>query len=107
MSTADEIRKFAELRDAGQISEAEYQAAKERLLRSGAAADDRPLAPLNRLRRATKDRWLGGVCGGLAALTRTESWIWRLLFVIALCFAGVGPVIYLLLWIFVPADDSI
>jgi phage shock protein PspC (stress-responsive transcriptional regulator) len=59
---------------------------------------------INRLRRSGHDRWVAGVCGGLAATTGVESWIWRLLMV-ALAFAGgLGVVIYALLWIFVPAN---
>ena len=119
MSMADEIRKLAELRAAGEITEAEYQQAKARLLAAdvgagsaggaGAGAGGAPrgaASPINRFRRSTSDRWIGGVCGGLAALTDTDSWVWRLLFTVALVFAGVGPLLYILLWIFVPSDDQ-
>ena len=107
MSVADEIRKLAELRDAGQLSDEEFAAAKKRLLEGVGGS---PLLPtdsgLNRLRRSTTDRWIGGVCGGLAKVTGMDSWIWRLLFVITSIFAGFGLLPYLLLWIFVPADDQ-
>jgi len=112
MSMADEIRKLAELRAAGEISEAEYQQAKARLLdadgRAGGAPASGPLAgnPVSRLRRSSRDRWLGGVCGGIAELTDTDSWIWRLLFAVSTLFAGFGPLLYLLLWIFVPSDEK-
>ncbi|HLO95692.1 MAG TPA: PspC domain-containing protein [Burkholderiaceae bacterium] len=33
-----------------------------------------------------------------------ESWIWRLLFVLASLCVGGGLVVYLLLWIFVPEE---
>jgi predicted MFS family arabinose efflux permease len=36
-----------------------------------------------------------------------ESWIWRLLFaLLALC-AGTGVLVYLLMWILIPADPVI
>ncbi len=105
MSIADEIRKLAELRDAGQITEAEFLEAKSRLLSAGGATPS-PVSPVKRLRRSVADRWIGGVCGGLAVMTNSESWIWRLLFAICTLFAGVGPLIYILLWIFVPPEQE-
>jgi len=64
-------------------------------------------APVNALRRSRADRWLGGVCGGIARVTGVESWIWRLLFAwLALC-AGTGVLVYLLMWILIPADPVI
>ena len=108
MSMADEIRKLAELRDAGQITEAEFLEAKSRLLSAGGATASpvSPVSPVKRLRRSVGDRWIGGVCGGLAVMTNSESWIWRLLFAVCTLFAGVGPLIYILLWIFVPPEQQ-
>ena len=37
---------------------------------------------INGLRRSQNDRWLGGVCGGLARFTGVDSWLWRLGFVL-------------------------
>jgi phage shock protein PspC (stress-responsive transcriptional regulator) len=57
---------------------------------------------LHRLTLSNKDRWIGGVCGGLGEHTPVPSWSWRLLFVLlSLCFFT-GFLIYILLWIFVP-----
>jgi len=108
MSIADEIRKLAELRDAGQITDAEYLNAKTRLLNAPVSVNSGfpPDSPVNRFRRSTNDRWIGGVCGGLAKLTGVDSWVWRLLFVISVFFAGFGILPYVLLWIFVPSDDQ-
>ena len=62
-----------------------------------------PMA-ISALRRSRDDRWLGGVCGGIARFTDVESWVWRLLFaLLALC-AGTGALLYLLMWILIPAD---
>ena len=107
MSIADELSKLDELRQRGTLSDAEFARAKERLL--GTATPPPPVPPpvldaVNRLRRSTGDRWIGGVCGGLARATGLESWVWRLIFAVLILFGGAGIVIYLLLWIFVPAD---
>jgi phage shock protein PspC (stress-responsive transcriptional regulator) len=64
-----------------------------------------PAAPVGRppLRRSTTDRMAGGVCGGLAEHTGVDSLIWRVGF-IALTFAGgAGILVYLLLWVLMPA----
>ncbi|MBS0301109.1 MAG: PspC domain-containing protein [Proteobacteria bacterium] len=107
MSIADELSKLDELRQRGTLSDAEFARAKERLL--GTATPPPPVPPpvldaVNRLRRSTGDRWIGGVCGGLARATGLESWVWRLIFAVLILFGGAGIVIYLLLWIFVPAE---
>lgn len=59
-------------------------------------------AALNTLQRSRSDRWLGGVCGGLADLTGIAAWIWRVFFVLSVLCAGTGIAIYVLLWILVP-----
>ena len=107
MSIADELCKLDELRQRGTLSDAEFARAKERLL--GTATPPPPVPPpvldaVNRLRRSTGDRWIGGVCGGLARATGLESWVWRLISAVLILFGSAGIVIYLLLWIFVPAD---
>ena len=107
MSIADELCKLDELRQRGTLSDAEFARAKERLL--GTATPPPPVPPpvldaVNRLRRSTGDRWIGGVCGGLARATGLESWVWRLIFAVLILFGGAGIFIYLLLWIFVPAE---
>ncbi len=45
-----------------------------------------------------------GVCGGIAALTGVDAWIWRLMATVLALFGGTGVLIYLLLWIFVPDE---
>jgi len=107
MSIADELCKLDELRQRGTLSDAEFARAKERLLDTATPPPPVPppvLDAVNRLRRSTGDRWIGGVCGGLARATGLESWVWRLIFAVLILFGGAGIVIYLLLWIFVPAD---
>ena len=56
------------------------------------------------MRRSSADRWVAGVCGGLAKATGVESWLWRLILTVLLLFGGTGAVLYILLWLFVPAE---
>ena len=106
---ADEIKRLHELHEAGVLSDAEYEQAKARVLNgvgaAGATKGDGSLSgEINSLRRSRTDRWLGGVCGGLAVASGVESWVWRLVFVLFSLTFGFGFVIYLLLWIFVPEE---
>lgn len=106
MALSEELNKLDELRQRGALSEDEFARAKARLLDGAPAAapSAAPAAALNALRRSRSDRWLGGVCGGLAAPTGVDAWVWRLLFALFFLFGGVGLILYLLLWIFVPSE---
>ncbi len=105
MSLSDELSKLAELRASGTLTEQEFTRAKERLLNAEHAQDPEPLtAAVNSFRRSRNDRWIGGVCGGIAQSTAVESWVWRLLFTVMFLCAGAGLLVYLLLWMFVPSD---
>ncbi|MFO7570075.1 MAG: PspC domain-containing protein [Smithellaceae bacterium] len=61
---------------------------------------------LQQLKLSNKDRWIGGVCGGLGEHTPVPSWSWRLLFALLFIFFGTGLLIYILLWIFVPRKTT-
>ena len=115
---SDEIKRLHELHQAGALSDAEYEQAKARIL-SGASTVSLRKEPasaerlsfdqhrddlLSGLRRSRVDRWLGGVCGGLARTYGLESWVWRLIFALFVLTFGFGVVIYLLLWVFVPEE---
>ncbi len=104
MSTADEIAKLHDLLAKGAITQAEFEQAKARLL-SGQATPAGDWS-INSLRLSNDDRWIAGVCGGIARTTGVESWIWRLIMVIGLLANGVTLILYLLLWIFVPRDTN-
>ncbi len=109
MSIADEIDRLAAQHAAGRLTDAEFEAAKARVLGGGAppyAAFDAANASVQKLRRSRTDRWFGGVCGGIARMAGVDSWIVRLTFVVATLFAGIGLLPYLLLWIFVPPDGA-
>lgn len=59
-----------------------------------------------RMYRNTSDKFLGGVCSGIANYLNIDPAIIRILFaIIALGGFGVGVVAYILLWIFLPAKD--
>ncbi|MBT9489942.1 MAG: PspC domain-containing protein [Rubrivivax sp.] len=102
MSIADELAKLEALRAAGTLNDDEFQRAKARVLQ-GEPVSAGPVA-VNKLRRSRNDRWLGGVCGGVAVLTGVDTWIWRLLLTGLALFGGTGVLIYILLWIFVPNE---
>ena len=62
-------------------------------------------AQIRALRRSRRERWLGGVCGGLNGVLGLETWVWRLVFLLfALITSGFGALVYLLMWIFVPEE---
>lgn len=104
MSVSDEVAKLHQLKETGALSEAEFAQAKSRLL--GGQQKEADGCSINGLRRSRSDRWLGGVCGGIARLTGVEAWVWRLLWTLSVFFAGVGLLAYLLCWIFIPAEDD-
>ncbi|MDD5335937.1 MAG: PspC domain-containing protein [Rhodoferax sp.] len=99
MSIADDLIRLEQLRDRASLSADEFQRAKNKLLNT--PPTEPVLQAINGLHRSATDRWLGGVCGGLAAATGMQAWIWRIVFVMSLC-TGFGLLVYLALWIFVP-----
>lgn len=54
-----------------------------------------------RLYRNLNDRWLGGVCSGLAAYFSVDTLLVRIILLVLL-FSGVGFLAYIILWIAVP-----
>jgi len=104
MSPADEIAKLHGLLESGHLTQAEFEQGKARILGMAPGGDAGPGPVGSQLRRSSTDRWLGGVCGGIAKATGSESWIWRLIFAAGVVFAGAGILAYILLWIFVPPE---
>ena len=109
MDMADQLQKLKTLHDQGGLTDEEFSLAKKKLLNDGPRADDSRSSPtprtpsvLHHLHRSEHDRWIAGVCGGLATATNIPSWSWRLLFVLLTLLHGLGAVMYILLWIFVP-----
>ena len=56
------------------------------------------------LQRNIQDKMIGGVCAGLADHFGIDKTIVRIGFVLAFVLLGIGPLIYLLLWLLVPAN---
>jgi phage shock protein C len=104
MSLAEDLVRLDELRSRGALSDDEFQRAKARLLEPP-ASEIPAVDAMNRLRRSRGDRWIGGVCGGVAIITGVEAWIWRLIFAALALFGGTGILLYVLLWIFVPEES--
>ena len=105
MSLSDELSKLDELRQRGALTSEEFSRAKARLLDGQSAPASAPaVAAINALRRSRTDRWIAGVCGGIARSTGIESWVCRLLLALFLLLGGVGLLLYVLLWIFVPNE---
>jgi len=105
MSLADELARLEEMRTRGALSDDEFRRAKSRLLDAAPASEIPMVEAVNRLRRSRSDRWIAGLCGGLAVVTGVESWIWRLIAAVLALFGGTGVLLYILLWIFVPEES--
>ena len=121
MSDSEELSRLADLHQRGILSDEEFAKAKERVLNASARSSSSTSyayatphggsggAPavnaINTFRRSRDDRWIGGVCGGLARLSGLAAWFWRIVFVALTTCAGGGVLLYLLLWIFVPLED--
>ncbi len=106
MTLAQELENLEQLRNRGALTEAEFAQAKARLLAPAIPPTRLNATALNGLRRSHSDRWIGGVCGGLAQFTGLDAWLWRLLFALMLILAGTGLLLYILMWILVPEESS-
>ncbi|MES2957538.1 MAG: PspC domain-containing protein [Pseudomonadota bacterium] len=105
MTLSEELTKLEELHQRGVLNDEEFARAKARVLQGQpSVAASSAAAAINALRRSHTDRWIAGVCSGIAHTTGIETWAWRLLFAMLLLCGGAGLVVYLLMWIFVPSD---
>ncbi len=59
-----------------------------------------------RLFRSKTDKFLGGVCGGLGRYLGFDPTIVRLIFLLLVFGTGWGVVLYIALWILVPAEGT-
>ena len=60
---------------------------------------------LQKVKRSTSEKRLGGVCGGLAAHSDVPAWVYRFLFITLLLLWGLGGVAYVALWICMPVEE--
>lgn len=84
------------LRQQGHLSEQDLAA-----ITSAAVASPR----FSGLRRRRQGRRLAGICAGIAAWLGVETWLVRMLTMLAVLWLGSGVLLYLLAWIFVPLDE--
>ena len=118
MSLGDDLERLDDLRRRGVLTEDEFTRAKARVLEARDTAAGVPPRPgsnmgtgapaldaVNGLQRTLLDRWVGGVCGGIARSLGLASWAVRLTFVLMVLCAGTGVLLYVLLWIFVPLEQ--
>ncbi|WP_129409417.1 PspC domain-containing protein [Marinitoga lauensis] len=59
------------------------------------------------LYRSRKDRFLGGVCGGLAKYFEISSTLVRLVCLGLLLVDGIGFLLYIIAWVIIPAEPVI
>ncbi len=103
MTLSEDLARLQDLHQRGALTDDEFSRAKARLLDQPDVPES-ALAAINALRRSRSDRWVGGVCGGIARATGVDSWVWRLLFSLLILCGGVGLLVYVLFWIFVPRE---
>ena len=107
-SMSEELEKLSQLHAEGRLSDEEFTSAKRRVIDAVATPYTKPTPTpnaLQQLNRSLTERWIGGVCGGLAQATAIPTWAWRILFVLAIFLHGLGILMYLLMWIFVPLEQ--
>jgi len=110
MSTTDDLARLADLHRSGALTDDEFAQAKARVLAvpmGAGTAGASVVAWFNRLQRSREERWLGGVCGGLARISGAAAWVWRLAFVLLVLFGGTGLLLYVLLWALLPSDPPL
>lgn len=61
---------------------------------------------VKKLYRSKDDRWLGGVCGGIAKYFNVDSTIIRVLFILLALIIGGGILVYIILWIIIPEQPD-
>ena len=59
---------------------------------------------MDRLYRPRDDRWIAGVCSGLARRVGVSSGVMRLIFVISCLLPGPQFIIYIVLWALMPSE---
>ena len=106
MGITDDLERLAELHRSGALTDAEFASAKARALGSRPPGADGLVDGLHALRRSRSDRWIGGVCGGLAPAIGLPSWLVRLTFALLVVCGGTGLLLYVLLWILLPRDEG-
>ncbi|NCC34632.1 MAG: PspC domain-containing protein [Chloroflexia bacterium] len=61
---------------------------------------------IRRITRSRNERVVAGVAGGLGAFFNIDPMFVRLAFIVLAFINGIGGVLYLVLWLIVPNEDS-
>jgi phage shock protein PspC (stress-responsive transcriptional regulator) len=64
-------------------------------------------APRPKLRRVKGKHMLGGVCAGVGYWLGIPTWLVRLAWALLLLLYGLGGLVYVLLWIFMPVWEQV
>jgi phage shock protein C len=59
-----------------------------------------------RLMRSSTDKKIGGVCGGLAEYFDMDPTLVRVIWLLAIFFAGTGFLVYIILWVVLPVAPA-
>ena len=59
-----------------------------------------------KLRKVPGRKWIGGVCAGIAYWLGIPAWLARLVLTLSVLCLGFGALLYVLLWIFMPAWEE-
>ena len=59
-----------------------------------------------KLRRLKAKGWIGGVCAGFGYWIGMPTWLVRLIWTVMVLAYGVGGILYVLLWFFMPVWES-
>lgn len=59
-----------------------------------------------RLERKVNERWVAGVCAGLADYTGLDASLIRVIFAVLTFFGGLGPIGYVLGWALIPEEGD-
>ncbi len=62
--------------------------------------------PQKQLTRSASDKMIGGVCGGLAEYFGIDSTLVRVITAFLVFFLGLGPLLYIVLWIVMPQGTN-
>ncbi len=100
MSLVDDLERLRHLRDSGALSDAEYQAAKRKLIEPTAQH------PLATLRRCREGAWLAGLCSGLQTYTGMPTAVLRLGFGLLTLAGGLGLLLYTVMSLLIPIKES-
>ena len=58
------------------------------------------------VRRDTEDKWLAGVCSGIARRLGVDPLVTRAALIVLILLGGIGVTLYLIAWAFIPNDQE-